>query len=62
MRLHTIQIIAALGAAIAFCLAFMSAGVALVSAAFMILGLLGLAWLARSLIRQLLRRDTRHPA
>jgi len=52
MRLKTVQIIAALVAAIAFVLAFIAAGILLVSGAFMALGLAAVAWLAWSLIRQ----------
>lgn len=61
MRLKTIQIIAALGAAIAFVLAFIAAGVVLVSGLFMAAGLAAVAWLAWSLIRQVHGRD-RKPA
>ena len=52
MRLKTVQIIAALTAAIAFVLAFIAAGILLVSGLFMALGLAAVAWLAWSLIRQ----------
>jgi hypothetical protein len=52
MRLKTVQIIAALTAAIAFIMAFIAAGVLLVSGLFMALGLAAVAWLALSLIRQ----------
>ena len=52
MRLKTVQIVAALIAAIAFVLAFIAAGVLLVSGLFMALGLAAVAWLAWSLIRQ----------
>ncbi|WP_420470916.1 MULTISPECIES: hypothetical protein [unclassified Brevundimonas] len=52
MRLKTVQIIAALVAAIAFVLAFIAAGILLVSGLFMTLGLAAVAWLAWSLIRQ----------
>ncbi|MES2835517.1 MAG: hypothetical protein V4707_12505 [Pseudomonadota bacterium] len=62
MRLHTIHIIAGLGAAIAFVLAFMTAGVAILSALCMIGGLLALAWVTRSLISDIRRRDRRHTA
>lgn len=62
MRLHIIQVIAALAAAIAFCLAFMTAGIAVLSGLFMIGGLVALAWVARSLIRQLLKSERRRPA
>jgi hypothetical protein len=52
MRLKTIQVIAALAAAVAFVLAFMAAGVLLLSGLFMAAGLSAVAWLAWSLIRQ----------
>ncbi|MBX9460465.1 MAG: hypothetical protein KL785_04510 [Brevundimonas sp.] len=52
MRLKTIQVIAALAAAVAFVLAFMAAGVLLLSGLFMAAGLAAVAWLAWSLIRQ----------
>ena len=52
MRLKTVQVIAALVAAVAFVLAFMAAGVFLVSSLFMAVGLAAVAWLAWSLIRQ----------
>jgi len=62
MRLHTIQIIAGLLAAIAFVLAFLTAGVALVSATCMIGGLLALAWVTRSLMRDIRKRHHRRTA
>jgi hypothetical protein len=52
MRPRTVQVIAALIAAVAFILAFMAAGVLLVSGLFMMVGLLAVAWLAWSLIRR----------
>jgi len=52
MRLRTIQVIAALAAAVAFVLAFMAAGVFLLSSLFMALGLAAVAWLAWSLVRR----------
>jgi threonine/homoserine/homoserine lactone efflux protein len=52
MRLRTIQVIAALTAAVAFVLAFMAAGIVLLSSLFMAAGLAAIAWLAWSLIRQ----------
>ena len=52
MRLKTVQVIAALAAAVAFVLAFMAAGVVILSALFMAAGLVAVAWLAWSLIRQ----------
>jgi threonine/homoserine/homoserine lactone efflux protein len=59
MRLKTVQIIAALTAAVAFLLAFMAAGVVLVSTLFMAVGLAAVAWLAWSLIRQVGARGRR---
>ena len=56
MRLKTVQIIAALVAAIAFVLAFIAAGILLVSGAFMAAGLAAVGWLAWSLIRQVQTR------
>lgn len=50
MRPRTIQVIAALVAAVAFILAFIAAGVVLVSSAFMLVGLAAVAWLAWSLV------------
>jgi hypothetical protein len=52
MPLTTTRIIAALAAAVAFVLAFISAGVFIVSGLFMALGLAAIGWLAWSLIRQ----------
>ena len=52
MRLKTVQVIAALVAAVAFVLAFMAAGVFLVSSLFMAVGLAAVAWLAWSLVRR----------
>ncbi|WP_339915395.1 hypothetical protein [uncultured Brevundimonas sp.] len=52
MHLHTTHVVAGLLAAIAFCLAFMAAGVFFVSFLFMGLGLVAVGWLAWSLIRQ----------
>ncbi|MDZ4362097.1 hypothetical protein [Brevundimonas sp.] len=62
MRLRTLQIIVALAAIVAFVLAFVVAGIALVSGAFMLAGLAAVAWLAWSLVRQVHRRQNRHPA
>ena len=62
MRLHIAQIIAGLLAAIAFVLAFMTAGVAILSAICMIGGLVALAWVARSLVRDVRRRERRRTA
>ncbi len=52
MRLKTVQVIAALIAAVAFVLAFMAAGVFLISSLFMALGLAAVAWLAWSLVNR----------
>lgn len=62
MRLKTVQAVAALAAAVAFILAFMAAGVLILSALFMAVGLAAVAWLAWSLIRQVRGRDRRRPA
>ena len=50
MRPRTVQVIAALVAAVAFVMAFIAAGVVLVSSIFMIVGLLAVGWLALSLV------------
>lgn len=50
MRPRTIQVIAALVAAVAFILAFIAAGAVLVSSLFMLVGLLSVGWLALSLV------------
>tara|TARA_R110002051_G_scaffold21152_2_gene56495 strand:+ start:1494 stop:1682 length:189 start_codon:yes stop_codon:yes gene_type:complete len=57
MRVQIPQIVAALLAALAFCLAFMATGVLIVSTLFMGLGLAAVAWLAWSLIRQVRSRS-----
>ena len=62
MRLKTIQVIAALAAAVAFVLAFMAAGVVIVSALFMAVGLAAVGWLAWSLIRQVRERGRNRTA
>ena len=62
MRLKTVQAVAALAAAVAFVLAFMAAGVLILSALFMAAGLAAVAWLAWSLIRQVRARDRRRAA
>ena len=53
MPLKTVQIIAALAAAVAFVLAFMAAGVVIVSSLFMVLGLAAVGWLAWSLMKHI---------
>ncbi len=62
MRLKTIQVIAALAAAVAFILAFMEAGVLLLSGLFMAAGLAAVAWLAWSLVRQVRGRSRNRTA
>ena len=62
MRLKTVQVIAALVAAVAFVLAFMAAGVLILSGLFMAAGLAAVAWLAWSLIRQVRTRPRDRPA
>ncbi len=52
MQLKTVQVIAALAAAVAFVLAFIAAGVFIISSLFMALGLAAVGWLAWSLVRQ----------
>jgi hypothetical protein len=59
MQFRTIQIVAGLTAAVAFVLAFMAAGAALVSGLFMLTGLAAIGWLAWSLIKGVLRRDSK---
>ena len=61
MRLKTIQVVAALAAAVAFVLAFMAAGVFIVSSLFMAAGLAAIGWLAWSLIRQVRGRARNRP-
>jgi Flp pilus assembly protein TadB len=62
MPLKTVQIIAALIAAVAFVLAFIAAGMFLVSSLFMAVGLAAVAWLPRSLIRHVRARRPGRPA
>ncbi|WP_417231703.1 hypothetical protein [Brevundimonas sp.] len=62
MRPQTSQIVAALLAALAFCLAFMAAGILIVSTLFMGFGLAAIAWLAWSLIRQVRSRSNNRVA
>ena len=62
MRLKTVQAVAALAAAVAFVLAFMAAGVLILSGLFMAIGRAAVAWLAWSLIRQVRARDRRRTA
>ena len=60
MRLKTLQIVAALGAAIAFVLAFMAAGAALLSLAFAVVGAGLVAWIAYGVAKTLLDRRLSH--
>lgn len=62
MRLKTIQVIAALAAAVAFVLAFIAAGVFVISSLFMAIGLAAIGWLAWSLVRQVRTPRRRGPA
>lgn len=55
MKLSLLHLLAALAAAVAFCLSFITASVVALSLLFMLAGLVAMAWLARSLIRQTLR-------
>lgn len=61
MRLKTVQVIAALAAAVAFILAFMAAGIFIVSSLFMVLGLAAIGWLAWSLVRQVRSASRNRP-
>lgn len=54
MRIQSVQIIAGLLCAVAFVIAFMAAGVAVVSFAFALLGAVALAWLVYSVAKRLL--------
>jgi ABC-type Fe3+-siderophore transport system permease subunit len=56
MRLKTIQIVAGLGAAIAFLLAFMAAGAMLASLLFAVIGAALLAWIVYGVARAVLGR------
>ncbi|MDZ4113156.1 MAG: hypothetical protein U1E18_26680 [Brevundimonas sp.] len=62
MRLRTVQVTAALAAAVAFVLAFIATGVLIVSTLFMALGLVASGWLAWSLVRQVRARRRDRPA
>ena len=53
MRLKTMQIVAALTAALCFVLAFIAAGIFIVSVAFMAIGMALLGWLAWSLMKHI---------
>lgn len=62
MLLKKSQVLAMLVAALSFCLAFMAAGVLLISAAFMAAGLAVTFWVTRSLVRDVRRRRLNRPA
>ena len=60
MRIQTVQVVALLFAAVAFVIAFISAGVAVVSLLFALIGAAALAWLAYTVARRALSaRETR---
>jgi hypothetical protein len=54
MRIQTAQIVVGLLAAIAFIIAFISAGVAVISFAFALIGAAALAWLAYGVAKRML--------
>jgi hypothetical protein len=54
MRLSVIQVVAALGAAVCVVIAFIAAGVGLISSAFMLLAVAALAFIAWTAIRRAL--------
>lgn len=62
MRMKTVQVIAALAAAVCFILAFIAAGILILSALFMAAGLAAVAWLAWSLMRQVRERGRNRTA
>ena len=56
MHIRTPQIVAALFAAVAFLIAFIAAGVVLLSLVFGVLGALAIAWLVYGVAREMLER------
>ena len=56
MRLKTLQIVAGLGAAIAFLLAFMAAGAMVASLLFAAIGAALVAWIAYGMAKAMLER------
>ena len=56
MRLKTLQIVAGLGAAIAFLLAFMAAGAMVASLLFAVIGAALVAWIAYGMAKAMLER------
>lgn len=62
MRLSVVQVIAALFSAVCFVIAFIAAGVAVVSGAFMLLALAALGFIAFSALRRAFGTQRRPPA
>jgi ABC-type Fe3+-siderophore transport system permease subunit len=63
MRIQTVQIVAALLAAVAFLIAFISAGVAVISGIFALIGASALAWLVYTIAKRvLMHRSERNAA
>ena len=60
MQLKTLQIVAGLGAAIAFVLAFMAAGAMLASLLFAVVGAGLIAWIAYGVAKSMLDRRLSH--
>lgn len=54
MRIQTVQIVTGLLAAVAFVIAFISSGVAIISLAFAVLGAVALAWLVYTVAKTVL--------
>ena len=61
MRLSVLQVIAALFAAVFFVIAFLAAGVAVVSGVFMLLALAALGFIAWTALRRAFGRDRQAP-
>jgi len=57
MRLSVVQVIAALFSAVCFVIAFIAAGVAVVSGAFMLMALAALGFIAWTALRRAFGRD-----
>lgn len=63
MRIQTVQIVAGLLAAVAFVIAFISAGVTVISGIFALIGAVALAWLVYTIAKRiLLHRSDRSTA
>ena len=61
MRIQTVQIVAGLLAAVAFVIAFISAGAAVISSVFALIGAAALGWLVYTIAkRMLLSRSERN--